>query len=41
MLKSQIVPIGPKDLIGCTFLKDSEEEEQRFNSHVVCVIIED
>jgi hypothetical protein len=35
-----MVTIDPKDLIGRTFLKDAEEDGQRFQAHVVQAIVE-
>ena len=35
-----MVTIDPKDLIGRTFLKDSEEDGQRFRARVVRAIVE-
>jgi hypothetical protein len=32
--------IDPKDLIGCTFLKETEADDQRFRSQIVRAIIE-
>jgi hypothetical protein len=35
-----MVTIDPKDLIGRTFLKNEEEDGQRFQAHVVCAVID-
>jgi hypothetical protein len=37
--KRRMVTIDPKDLIGRTFLKDSEEDGQRFQARVVRAIV--
>jgi hypothetical protein len=34
-IKRRMVTIDPKDLIGRTFLKDTEEDGQRFRARVV------
>jgi hypothetical protein len=34
-----MVTIEPKELIGCTFLKDSEEDGHRFRARVVQAIV--
>ena len=39
-VKRRMVTIDPKDLIGQTFLKDSEEDGQRFRARVVRAIID-
>ena len=39
-VKRRMVTIDPKDLIGRTFLKDSEEDGQRFRARVVRAVIE-
>ena len=39
-VKQRMVTIDPKDLIGRTFLKDSEEDGQRFRARVVRAIVE-
>jgi hypothetical protein len=35
-----MVTIDPNDLIGRTFLKDSEENGQRFRVRVVCAVLD-
>jgi hypothetical protein len=35
-----MVTIDPKDLIGRTFLKDSEEDGQRFRAQIVCNVLD-
>jgi hypothetical protein len=39
-VKKRMVTINPKDLIGLTFLKDTEEDGQRFCARVICAVIE-
>jgi hypothetical protein len=39
-VERRMVTIDPKDLIGRTFLKDSEEDGQRFRARVVRAIVE-
>jgi hypothetical protein len=39
-LKKHMVTIDPKDLIGRTFLKETEEDGQRFRARVVHAIID-
>jgi hypothetical protein len=39
-VKSRMVTIDPKDLIGRTFLKELETDGQRFRARVVCAIVE-
>ena len=39
-VKQRMVTIDPKDLFGRTFLKDSEEDGQRFRARVVRAIVE-
>jgi hypothetical protein len=39
-IKRRMVTIDPKDLIGRTFLKDSEEDGQRFRARVVRAVID-
>ena len=39
-VKRRMVTIDPKDLIGRTFLKDSEEDGQRFRARVVRAVVE-
>jgi hypothetical protein len=36
----RMVTIDPKDLIGRTFLKDSEEDGQRFRARIVRAVLE-
>ena len=38
--RRRMVTIDPKDLIGRTFLKDAEEDGQRFRARVVRAIVE-
>jgi hypothetical protein len=40
-VKSRMVTIDPQDLIEGTFLKNSEEEGQRFHARVVRAIVDD
>jgi hypothetical protein len=35
-----MVTIDPEDLIGRTFLKDAEEDGQRFRVHIVCAVVD-
>jgi hypothetical protein len=39
-VKRRMVTIDPKDLIGRTFLMDTEEDGQRFRARVVCDVID-
>jgi hypothetical protein len=39
-IKKRMVTIGPKDLIGRIFLKDSEDDGQRFRACVVCAVVD-
>jgi hypothetical protein len=39
-VKKRMVTIDPKDLIGRTFLKDSEEDGQHFRARVVCAVVD-
>jgi hypothetical protein len=39
-VKQRMVTIDPKDLIGRTFLKDSEEDGQRFRARIVRSVID-
>jgi hypothetical protein len=39
-IKKRMVTIDPKDLIRRTFLKDSEEDGQRFRACVVCAVVD-
>jgi hypothetical protein len=39
-IKQRMVTIDPKDLIGRTFLKDSEEDGQRFRARIVRAFLE-
>jgi hypothetical protein len=38
--RRRMVTIDPKDLIGRTFLKESEEDGQRFRARVVRAVID-
>ena len=40
-VKKRMVTIDPKDLIGRTFLKDTEDDGQRFRARVVRAIVKD
>ena len=40
IVKRRMVTIDPKDLIGKTFLKDTDDDGQRFRSRVVQAIVE-
>jgi hypothetical protein len=39
-VKQRMVTIEPKDLIGRTFLMDSEEDGQRFRACVDCAVVD-
>jgi hypothetical protein len=39
-VKKRMVTIDPQDLIGRTFLKDAEEDGQRFRVRVVCAVVD-
>jgi hypothetical protein len=39
-VRRRVATINPKDLIGQTFLKDTEEDRPRFRAHVVCAVVE-
>jgi hypothetical protein len=39
-IKRRMVRIDPKDLIGRRFLKDLEEDRQRFQARVVCAVVD-
>ena len=39
-IKKRMITIDPKDLLGRTFLKDAEEDGQRFRARVVRAVID-
>jgi hypothetical protein len=39
-VQQRMVTIDPKDLIGRTFLKDSEEDGQRFRAREFCAVLD-
>jgi hypothetical protein len=38
--KQRMFTINPKDLIGRTFLMDSDEDGQRFRARVFCAVVD-
>jgi hypothetical protein len=39
-VKRRMVSIDPKDLIECTFLKDSKDDGQRFRARIVRAFVD-